>query len=220
MFLVKFQQFSRTMVSPEFCYIASILWGFNWVEWKVHYILFFQLGHGGSYVLHEYVYSLDAAVNNLYKAFIEKVLAENPGLPCFRFGHSTDGAIFLKAMLDPKIETRIQGVVLSSPVLSPIFSFLLPKYQFIDANKNGLTVSRYPDALIAKTSKITIPFFILHGTADTVTDPNGSRRLYEKAASTDKSIKLYDGLLHVLPFEPGREVIRNDIIEWLTSRIK
>ncbi|XP_026387414.1 uncharacterized protein LOC113282588 [Papaver somniferum] len=218
------------------------------------------IGHGGSDGLHGYVYSLDAAVNDL-KAFIEKVLAENPGLPCFCFGHSTGGAIVLKAVLDPKIETRIQGVVLTSPavgvqpshpifgVLAPIFSFLLPKYQFSAANKNGLTVSRDPDALIAKysdplvytgsirvrtgaeilrissflqerMSKITIPFFVLHGTADAVTDPNGSRRLYEKAASTDKSIKLYDGLLHDLLFEPEREVIRNDIIEWLTSRIK
>ncbi|KAI3889694.1 hypothetical protein MKX03_007716 [Papaver bracteatum] len=218
------------------------------------------IGHGGSDGLHGYVYSLDAAVNDL-KAFIEKVLAENPGLPCFCFGHSTGGAIVLKAVLDPKIETRIQGVVLTSPavgvqpshpifgVLAPIFSFLLPKYQFSAANKNGLTVSRDPDALIAKysdplvytgsirvrtgaeilrissflqerMSKITIPFFVLHGTADAVTDPNGSRRLYEKAASTDKSMKLYDGLLHDLLFEPEREVIRNDIIEWLTSRIK
>ncbi|KAI3941970.1 hypothetical protein MKW92_043309 [Papaver armeniacum] len=218
------------------------------------------IGHGGSDGLHGYVYSLDAAVNDL-KAFIEKVLAENPGLPCFCFGHSTGGAIVLKAVLDPKIETRIQGVVLTSPavgvqpshpifgVLAPIFSFLLPKYQFSAANKNGLTVSRDPDALIAKysdplvytgsirvrtgaeilrissflqerMSKIAIPFFVLHGTADAVTDPNGSRRLYEKAASTDKSIKLYDGLLHDLLFEPEREVIRNDIIEWLTSRIK
>ncbi|KAI3976424.1 hypothetical protein MKX01_008282 [Papaver californicum] len=218
------------------------------------------IGHGGSDGLHGYVYSLDAAVNDL-KAFIEKVLAENPGHPCFCFGHSTGGAIVLKAVLDPKIETRIHGVVLTSPavgvqpshpifgVLAPIFSFLLPKYQFSAANKNGLTVSRDPDALIAKysdplvytgsirvrtgaeilrissflqdrMSKITIPFFVLHGTADAVTDPNGSRRLYEKAASTDKSIKLYDGLLHDLLFEPEREVIRNDIIEWLTSRIK
>ncbi|KAI3931132.1 hypothetical protein MKX01_029322 [Papaver californicum] len=218
------------------------------------------IGHGGSDGLHGYVYSLDAAVNDL-KAFIEKVLAENPGLPCFCFGHSTGGAIVLKAVLDPKIETRIQGVVLTSPavgvqpshpifgVLAPIFSFLLPKYQFSAANKNGLTVSRDPDALIAKysdplvytgyirvrtgaeilrissflqerMSKVTIPFIVLHGTADAVTDPNGSRRLHEKAASTDKSIKLYDGLLHDLLFEPEREVIRNDIIEWLTSRIK
>lgn len=28
--------------------------------------------------------------------YIKKVLAENPGLPCFFFGHSTGGGIILK----------------------------------------------------------------------------------------------------------------------------
>lgn len=33
------------------------------------------------------------------KIFLEKVLNENPGLPCFCFGHSTGAAITLKVML-------------------------------------------------------------------------------------------------------------------------
>lgn len=32
------------------------------------------------------------------KIFLEKVLNENPGLPCFCFGHSTGAAIILKVM--------------------------------------------------------------------------------------------------------------------------
>lgn len=28
--------------------------------------------------------------------YLKKVLAENPGLPCFCFGHSTGGGIILK----------------------------------------------------------------------------------------------------------------------------
>jgi len=32
------------------------------------------------------------------KAFLEKVLNENPGLPCFCFGHSTGAAITLKVI--------------------------------------------------------------------------------------------------------------------------
>lgn len=34
--------------------------------------------------------------NFMQKSFLEKVLAENPGLPCFCFGHSTGAAIILK----------------------------------------------------------------------------------------------------------------------------
>ncbi|XP_075661510.1 uncharacterized protein LOC142631265 [Castanea sativa] len=217
------------------------------------------IGHGGSDGLHAYVHSLDDAVNDM-KSFLEKILAENPGLPCFCFGHSTGAAIVLKAMLDPKVEACVVGAVLTSPavgvqashpifvVLAPIFSFLLPRYQISAANKKGRPVSRDPEALIAKYSdplvytgsirvrtgyeilritsylqqnlrKLRVPFLVLHGTADTVTDPEASQKLYAEASSTDKTIKLFDGFLHDLLFEPEREAIMKDIIEWLNCRV-
>ena len=217
------------------------------------------IGHGGSDGLHAYVPSLDYAVEDL-KSFLEKVFAENPGLPCFCIGHSTGGAIILKAMLDPKIESRVSGIVLTSPavgvqpshpiftVLAPIVAFLLPRYQFSAANKKGMPVSRDPQALVTKYSdplvftgsirvktgyeilriaahlqqnlnKVKVPFLVMHGTADTVTDPNASKRLYEEASSFDKSIKLFDGLLHDLLFEPEREIIAGVILDWLNQRV-
>ncbi|KAF5734594.1 monoglyceride lipase-like [Tripterygium wilfordii] len=217
------------------------------------------IGHGGSDGLHAYVHSLDYAVSDM-KSFLEKVLAENPGLPCFCFGHSTGGAIILKAILDPKVEAHVAGVVLTSPavgvqpshpiftVLAPILSFLLPRYQFGAANKKGMPVSRDPEALVSKYSdplvytgsirvrtgyeilrissflqqnlwRLRVPFLVLHGTADTVTDPGASQKLYEEASSTDKTIKLFDGLLHDLLFEPEREEIMRDIIEWFSCRL-
>lgn len=217
------------------------------------------IGHGGSDGLHAYVHSLDYAVTDM-KSFLEKVLSENPGLPCFCFGHSTGGAIVLKAMLDPKVEARVAGVVLTSPavgvepshpiytVLAPIVSFLLPRYQVSAANKKDMPVSRDPEALLAKYSdplvytgsirvrtgyeilriasnlqqnlrKLRVPFLVLHGSADTVTDPEASRKLYEEASSIDKTIKLFDGLLHDLLFEPERESIMQDIIEWFNNRL-
>ncbi|KAG0475822.1 hypothetical protein HPP92_012663 [Vanilla planifolia] len=217
------------------------------------------IGHGGSDGLHGYVHSLDYAVNDL-RSFLCKVSSENPGLRVFCFGHSTGAAIVLKAILDPKIEACVEGAVLTSPairvqpshpiiaVMAPIFSLVIPRYQFSAANKKGPPVSRDPEALKAKYSdplvftgsirvrtgyeilrisnylqqnlnKITIPFLVLHGTADTVTDPSASEMLYHEAASTDKAIKLYDGLLHDLLFEPEREDITEDILKWLRARV-
>ncbi|KAG8388141.1 hypothetical protein BUALT_Bualt02G0095000 [Buddleja alternifolia] len=217
------------------------------------------IGHGGSDGLHAYVPSLDYAVNDM-KMFLGKISAENSRLPCFCFGHSTGGAIVLKAVLDPKVQQLVAGVVLTSPavgiqpshpiftVLAPIFSFLLPRYQFTAANKMGTVVSRDPDALVAKYSdplvftgsirvrtgyelirittylqqnlrEVTVPFFVLHGTDDSVTDPGASRKLYEEASSTDKTIKLCEGLLHDLLFEPEKEEIMESIIKWLSYRL-
>ncbi|CAH1430092.1 unnamed protein product [Lactuca virosa] len=216
------------------------------------------VGHGGSDGLHAYVHSLDDAVTDV-KAFIKHVLAENTGLPCFCFGHSTGGAIILKAALDPKVEKSVSGIVLTSPavgvqpshpiflILAPLFSLLLPKFQLSAANKKGTAVSRDPEALVAKYSdplvytgsirvrtgheilritsflqrniqKLKVPFFVLHGTADTVTDPDASLKLYKEASSEDKSISLLPGYLHDLLFEPEREEIKREIIDWLNSR--
>lgn len=217
------------------------------------------IGHGGSDGLHGYVHSLDYAVDDL-KSFLDKILTENPGFPCFCFGHSTGAAIVLKAMMDPEVEARVSGVVLTSPavgiqpshplvvILAPVLSFLLPTFQLNSANKKGMPVSRDPDALVAKYSdplvytgsvrvrtgyeilrttaylqqnlkRLRIPFLVLHGAADTVTDPAASQRLHEEASSTDKTIQLLEGFLHDLLIEPEREEIMKDIIDWFNCRV-
>lgn len=70
-------------------------------------------------------------------------------------------------------------------------------------------------------TQVRMPFFILHGEADTVTDPEVSRALYERAASTDKTIKLYPGMWHGLTAgEPDEnvELVFFDIVSWLDKR--
>ncbi|XP_059657159.1 uncharacterized protein LOC132303765 [Cornus florida] len=217
------------------------------------------IGHGGSDGLHGYVPSLDHVVADT-GAFLEMIKAENPGIPCFLFGHSTGGAVVLKAASFPHIEEMLEGIVLTSPALrvkpahpivgavAPLFSLVVPKYQFKGANKRGIPVSRDPAALLAKYSdplvytgpmrvrtgheilrisshlmrnlkSVTVPFFVLHGTADKVTDPLASQDLFTEAASTFKDIKLYDGFLHDLLFEPEREEIAQDIIDWMEKRL-
>ncbi|XP_057477165.1 uncharacterized protein LOC130764889 [Actinidia eriantha] len=216
-------------------------------------------GHGGSDGLHGYVPSLDHVVVDT-GAFLEKIKLENPGIPCFLFGHSTGGAVVLKAASYSHIEQMLEGIILTSPALrvkpahpivgavAPLFSLIVPKYQFKGANKRGIPVSRDPAALVAKYSDplvytgpmrvrtgheilrissyllrkfkfVTIPFFVLHGTSDTVTDPLASKDLYNEAASQFKDIKLYEGFLHDLLFEPEREEIGRDIIGWMEKRL-
>ncbi|KAH0448231.1 hypothetical protein IEQ34_022031 [Dendrobium chrysotoxum] len=218
------------------------------------------IGHGGSDGLHGYVPSLDWVVADT-ELFLEKIRSENPGVPCFLFGHSTGGAVVLKAALLSQMVAALKGIILTSPALrvkpahalvgavAPIFSLVLPKYQFKGANKKGIPVSRDPAAMQAKYSdplvytgpirirtgheilrissylmqnirSVNIPFFVLHGTADRVTDPLASQDLYNEAASKHKDIKLYEGFLHDLLFEPERDEIGTDIIEWMENRLK
>lgn len=62
---------------------------------------------------------------------------------------------------------------------------------------------------------------ILHGTQDQVTDPSVSKLLYEKAKSTDKTIRLYEDAWHgILQGEPDDRIhiVMKDIISWLDAR--
>ncbi len=66
-------------------------------------------------------------------------------------------------------------------------------------------------------SKITLPLLILHGSEDYLTPPSGGERLNEKAASVDKTLKMYEGLYHEVHNEPEKETVLGDIVEWLDA---
>uniref|UniRef100_A0A2P2P4U0 Esterase/lipase/thioesterase family protein n=1 Tax=Rhizophora mucronata TaxID=61149 RepID=A0A2P2P4U0_RHIMU len=71
--------------------------------------------------------------------------------------------------------------------------------------------------------KVTVPFLTAHGTADGVTCPTSSQLLYEKAASADKSLKLYEGMCHSLiqgePDENANLVLK-DMRDWIDERVE
>ena len=64
-----------------------------------------------------------------------------------------------------------------------------------------------------------LPLLILHGTADKATRPDGSQLFYDKAGSTDKTLKLYDGHFHDLLSDLGRETVMADILAWIDKRM-
>jgi alpha-beta hydrolase superfamily lysophospholipase len=63
-----------------------------------------------------------------------------------------------------------------------------------------------------------VPLFILHGTADTLTSPQGSFEFYQRAGVADKTYRRYDGAYHNLFVESNREEIYDDIAAWITAR--
>lgn len=80
---------------------------------------------------------------------------------------------------------------------------------------------RVTEQLSTRLSDAKLPFIVLHGSADVVTDPNVSRALYEAAESDDKTIKIYDGMMHSLLFgetDENVEIVRTDILSWLIAR--
>lgn len=70
--------------------------------------------------------------------------------------------------------------------------------------------------------QVSVPFLVVHGEADTVTDPAVSKLLYETASSTDKTIKLYPGMWHSLSYgelPENLDIVFTDVITWLDDRV-
>ncbi|KFK34769.1 hypothetical protein AALP_AA5G191300 [Arabis alpina] len=70
--------------------------------------------------------------------------------------------------------------------------------------------------------EVTMPFIVLHGEDDKVTDKEASKLLYEVTSSNDKTLKLYPEMWHSLLFgEPleNSEIVFNDIVQWMETRI-
>src|SRR5947209_7637981 len=51
-------------------------------------------------------------------------------------------------------------------------------------------------------------------------DPCGSRRFYQDAGSTDKTLKLYEGPYHDLLNDIDKEVVMTDIKHWIETRLR
>ncbi len=66
---------------------------------------------------------------------------------------------------------------------------------------------------------LKIPVFIMHGTIDKATRPEGSQLFYDTAGSADKTLKLYEGHAHDLLNDYGREQVMADIVGWIGARL-
>ena len=78
---------------------------------------------------------------------------------------------------------------------------------------------RAAERLTREFSRITIPVFILHGTGDKVTVPDGSQFFHDHAGSKDKTITFYEGHFHDLLNDTGKDAVMADIIGWLDRHL-
>lgn len=78
---------------------------------------------------------------------------------------------------------------------------------------------RADERLKEEFPRITLPVLILHGTSDHATKPSGSQFFHETAGSTDKTITLYDGAYHDLLNDTIKDVVINDVKDWISTRL-
>ncbi|KAL7133593.1 hypothetical protein ABFS83_12G151500 [Erythranthe nasuta] len=70
--------------------------------------------------------------------------------------------------------------------------------------------------------EVSLPFIVLHGEDDKVTDPTVSETLYNSASAVDKTLKLYPQMWHSLSYgelPENLETVFSDILNWLEDRV-
>lgn len=85
-------------------------------------------------------------------------------------------------------------------------------------SKTVAELARADERLAREFPQIALPVLILHGTADKVTRPSGSQFFYDTAGSADKTLKLYQGHVHDLLNDVGKEAVMRDITAWINKR--
>ncbi|XP_054784409.1 caffeoylshikimate esterase-like isoform X1 [Prosopis cineraria] len=87
--------------------------------------------------------------------------------------------------------------------------------------KTGHELYRVSTELEQTLREVSLPFLVLHGEDDKVTDKSVSIQLHKVASSKDKTLKLYPGMWHSLLIgEPPEnlDTIYKDIVDWLNDK--
>jgi acylglycerol lipase len=79
------------------------------------------------------------------------------------------------------------------------------------------------EGLLSESYKtFNVPLLMTHGTNDTQTSPQGSKKFYELIPSKDKTYESFPGCYHELhnEIEPDRQKIIKTYIDWILYRCK
>lgn len=84
----------------------------------------------------------------------------------------------------------------------------------------ALEFLRVCDYLQRKCHELEVPMLMVHGGDDKVCDPESARFVYESAASKDKTLKIFEGMWHMLIGEPNDsvELVFGTILSWIEKR--
>ena len=75
------------------------------------------------------------------------------------------------------------------------------------------TMGTFPERL----PSLTMPTLAMHGGADVLADPEGTRMLGRLAGGDDVTVKIFDGLFHEIFNEPEQDEVLTMVVEWLNG---
>jgi alpha-beta hydrolase superfamily lysophospholipase len=83
----------------------------------------------------------------------------------------------------------------------------------------GGAMLRTMDTFPSRLPSLRLPLLVLSGTADKLVNPEGAKLVDRLAGSSDKTLKMYDGLYHEVFNEPEKELVLGDLSDWLKAHL-
>jgi alpha-beta hydrolase superfamily lysophospholipase len=71
----------------------------------------------------------------------------------------------------------------------------------------------------ARAETFSVPLLILHGSADRMVPPDGSRRFFSRVEQTDRELREYPGAYHGLFADLGHEEVLKDTETWIEGHL-
>ena len=165
------------------------------------------------------------------------------GAVALRFAIGRGGDIAGLAVSGPAVATQavpiaVKGAARILSVLAPRLPVLkieanaisrdaevVRAYQCDPLNYNGRLPARTLSEIMLsmawlprRVGALRTPLLLLHGSDDRLCPPDGSRMVHSLATSTDKTLKIYDGLYHEVFNEPERGQVVDDLVAWIVER--
>jgi len=85
--------------------------------------------------------------------------------------------------------------------------------------RTGYAIIKAIKYVQANYAKFKLSVLVLHGSADKLADPKGSQWFYDSISSSDKTIKIFEGLFHEMMREPEKEGFFITITKWIAKRM-
>ena len=79
----------------------------------------------------------------------------------------------------------------------------------------GISINETAKAVRERLPELKLPLLIMHGEADRMVNPSGSKLAYERASSADKTLRIYPDMYHEIMNERRRDIVLADILNWL-----
>jgi len=94
-----------------------------------------------------------------------------------------------------------------------------PMYQRVTTPRWFAEATFAQHAVLRRAAEISLPLLMVLGDADPIASPAAGKRLFDGAGSQDKTLKTYEGFLHEVLNETGRERVYSDVLDWYGKRV-